>query len=44
MEKTRREFVKSGLKIAIATPLVGTSLLSFSTIEFESLFMIILSL
>ncbi len=33
MTKTRREFVKSGLKIAIATPLVGTSLLSFSTIE-----------
>ena len=33
MEKTRREFVKNGLKIAIATPLVGTSLLSFSTTE-----------
>jgi len=33
MEKTRREFVKNGLKIAIATPLVGTSLLSFSSIE-----------
>jgi 2'-hydroxyisoflavone reductase len=33
MEKTRREFVKNGLKIALATPLVGTSLLSFSSIE-----------
>ena len=33
MEKTRREFVKNGLKITIAAPFVGTSLLSFSTIE-----------
>ena len=33
MENTRREFVKNGLKIAIATPLVGTSLLSFRTIK-----------
>lgn len=33
MQKTRREFVKNGLTIAIAAPLVGTSLLSFSAIE-----------
>jgi 2'-hydroxyisoflavone reductase len=33
MEKTRREFVKNGLKIALAIPLVGTSLLSFSSME-----------
>lgn len=33
MKKSRREFVKNGLKIAIATPLVGTSLLSFNIME-----------
>ena len=33
MQKTRREFVKKGLTIAIAAPLAGTSLLSFGAIE-----------
>lgn len=33
MQKTRREFVKNGLKIAIATPLISTSLLSFMDVE-----------
>ena len=33
MHKTRRDFVKNGLTIAIAAPLSGTSLLSFGAIE-----------
>jgi 2'-hydroxyisoflavone reductase len=33
MQKTRREFVKNGLKIAAATPLLGTGLLSFTEKE-----------
>ena len=33
MEKTRREFVKNGLKIAIAAPLISTSLISFKDLE-----------
>jgi 2'-hydroxyisoflavone reductase len=31
MQKTRRKFLKNGLKVALASPLVGTSLLSFNT-------------
>lgn len=33
MQKTRRKFVKTGLKIAIATPLISTSLFSFKEEE-----------